>query len=490
MRRTTLFAAAPARYSLPTLFFVSSEPMPRTSLSIELTPRLGIAAAGIALCCVAGGSSRIDVPSLLVLRPVLIALAAAMLMTAGPWRWDRVRTLCVLLGLFAATMAIQLVPLPPSVWLSLPGRAPFAREAAALGVAQPWRPIALAPDLVWNSLFALLPVAFALIVHAGLPRRQWGIGVATILAIAAVSALLGVVQIVAGSASPAYLFAATSRDLPVGLFANRNHQAVFLAASLPLLAAGLSLYGSALARVRLLAIGVCVVMALFFFVMILVTGSRAGTLLAIVGLAGFLLLLPLPRSDGARRMTTIYWGAGVAAVATIATLVVALGRAASVDRALEMADQTDLRFRTWPVMARIAHDVFPIGFGWGAFDPMFRHYEPDALLKPTFFNHAHNDLLEVFLAGGLPAIAVVGAFMIWWGRHALLAWRRGSGSDAPLARAGALVTGILLAASLVDYPLRTPMLAMVLAVASCWMIGEQGPGQSRSRARRLFSGRS
>ena len=439
----------------------------------ERTPvdrrRLWIAIVGLVLCGVTGGSSRVDIPALLVMRPALIMMGATMLAMTAAWDVRRFRKPALLSLLFALTMAIQLVPLPPSIWLALPGHAAFAREAIALGEAQPWRPVALAPDLTWNSLFALVPVAFLLVAHAGIPSTQWRWLLVTTVALALGSALLGLAQIVAGPASSAYLYAATSRDLPVGFLANRNHQAVFLAASLPMIAACISLYAQACPRRRLPALGLGTTVALFLFIMIFVTGSRAGTMLAVFGTLGYFLLLPARPTGGKWSGKATYWGAATAATAMIAGLVILLGRATSINRALEEQGLSDLRVETLPVVLHITRDFFPFGIGWGAFDPVFRLYEPDSLLRPTFFNHAHDDLLEVLLAGGLPGLAVVLAFLAWWAVNAISAWRLPAGTESILARAGSLTSAILLAASLVDYPLRTPLLAMVLILACCWM---------------------
>ena len=62
------------------------------------------------LCLLGGGAARPDVLSLLYLRPLAIICLVALLVSPGKWEMDRFRFLFVLLGLFAVTMIVQLIP--------------------------------------------------------------------------------------------------------------------------------------------------------------------------------------------------------------------------------------------------------------------------------------------------------------------------------------------------------------------------------------------
>src|SRR3546814_14127035 len=58
--------------------------------------------------------------------------------------------------------------------------------------------------------------------------------------------------------------------------------------------------------------------------------------------------------------------------------------------------------------------------------------EPFRLLKPTYFNHAHNDFLEVVLDGGLPAALLLLVAIGWYAIASIRAWRaRGRHSVLP-----------------------------------------------------------
>ncbi len=71
---------------------------------------------------------------------------------------------------------------------------------------------------------------------------------------------------------------------------------------------------------------------------------------------------------------------------------------------------------------------FPVGSGLGGFDPLFRMHEPFELLKPTYFNHAHNDWLEIALDAGGAGIALLFGSILWWGMASARAWRSADGS--------------------------------------------------------------
>lgn len=426
------------------------------------------------LCLVGGGASRSDALSLLYLRPAAILLIALIAIIPGTWSSGHCRPLFILLALFSATMLIQLVPLPPMLWTLLPGHARFAEAAVVAGMPQPWHPISLTPDLTLNSLLALLlPFAALLGFTAIRPDQRAALLPILLIGIGA-SAIIGIAQLSGGRSSVLYLYRITHNGSAVGFLANRNHEAALLALAFPMLR--LWTLGPArdrhYTRMRFwiaVAIGCCLVPAL------LVTGSRAGVALGLVGLIAALTLAP-PRSGshrprtGRRAFTILILIAGVAALGVAA---VVLGRAEAFDRLLMLPHSfgEDVRFENFAMTLRIAGDFLPFGSGFGSFDPIFRVYEADWMLKPTYYNHAHNDAIELVLTGGVAAALVLGGFLIWALRRATAAFRpyASHSSTKLFARLGAVMILILFLASLVDYPLRTPLLAVIFTLACAWL---------------------
>ncbi len=423
------------------------------------------------LCLLGGGAARADVESLLYLRPAAIVCLVALLLSPGEWEFRRFRTLFILLALFAATMLVQLIPLPPGLWASLPGFAPYTEAAAAAGVAEPWRPISLAPDLTLNSLLALLPCLVVLVGFAGIREGQRRLLLPVLIGFVAVDALLSVAQFAGGPESRAYLYAITNTEAPVGLFSNRNHNAVCLAMAFPMLAiwVGMPAPNRQYQRSRS---WIALAFGLLLVPMILATGSRAGAVAGAIGLAIALWLAPSFTSSWERRWRI----ASRIAMALIPILLVVL--TIYTNRALSFFRMTDanalggdLRFEALPVLGDMLRTFSPQGIGFGAFDPVYRGFEPDTLLTTEYFNHAHNDLIELLLTGGVLALLLLLVFVAWWGRRMVRSLIAGDRQriSGKLAQLGGVMILILLGASLVDYPLRTPLLAAIFTIACCWL---------------------
>lgn len=437
------------------------------------------------LCFLGGGGSRGDILSLLYLRPAAVLCLFAFLWWSRKGDLKAVKAPLILLGLFAALLVIQLIPLPPGIWMNLPGRAPFAEAAALAGIDQPWRPISVAPDLTLNS-FAALVVPFATLVgFAVLGERQRQALLPALLLAALASAVLGLAQLTAGPESPFYLYAVTNDGSAVGLMSNRNHQAVLLAIAYPMLAcwATIPQKDPRSRRFRALA-AACV--GFFLIPMILVTGSRAGLLLGGVGaMLSILFYFNEQRLYGGGMRGALRLGAliaiGMGAI-LIAAASFVFSRSEALTRLVAMDVETDLRFANLPTFMQMARDFFPVGAGTGTFDPVYRIYEPHALLAPEYLNQAHNDLIDVAISSGVLGLLLLAAALIWWAGRS---WRLFTGSgEAVMAgrygRLASIVTIMMLASSLVDYPLRTPSLAMVFAICCGWLSATGRPANTHS----------
>lgn len=409
-----------------------------------------------------GGASRADVTSLLYLRPVLvIGLFLLWLVPAARDRLIvRTRMPMILLCLFVLSIACQLVPLPPAVWQALPGYGRFTEAATIASMPQPWRPLSLAPMLTINALLAILPAAAGLYGGMCITARDQVRIMHCILITGVFSALLGAVQI-GGGGTIAYTYAQTSPGLPVGLFSNRNHQAVFLAMCLPLLALWAIERRGPADRVRpWIAAGT----AFFLLVMLVVTGSRAGLAIGIAAVMVSGWLVARTRTGGLRRQRMIVIAAAAGMVGLVIAIAILAGRALTIERLFALTGSADeQRLNALPTLLTMIRDFLLSGIGYGAFDPAFRMYESDAALHYTYFNHAHNDVLEMILTGGIPAILLLIAGIAWFIAAARKTARASSGQRQPWPLVSAVLVALLLGASLTDYPLRTPFLAFVFA---------------------------
>lgn len=111
----------------------------------------------------------------------------------------------------------------------------------------------------------------------------------------------------------------------------------------------------------------------------------------------------------------------------------------------------------------------PWGSGLGSFVPVYAMTEPPRdVLADTFANHAHNDVLELWLETGAVGLVILAAVALWWLLRVAAVWRPTTGQeiDGALARVGTIVIVLLIGHSVVDYPLRTNALMAVVAFAA------------------------
>lgn len=426
----------------------------------------------VVLTFVCGGASRADVLPLLVLRPSSIVACGWGLWAMPAHLFRQYRTLWWLAAATMILVAVQLVPLPPGVWPMLPGRTLVVAVDRAAALEAVWRPVSSTPDLTWNSLFALTTPLATLFMIVSLPRDWSERLCAVLIAIGLASGLLGILQLI-GTVDESLSYATRNAGSATGLFANRNHSATFLACLFPVLA----VFAAGGRRPHQI---VAVAGAIILAPLIVATGSRAGILLgglAIV-LAALLLLDDRRRRVPEGLSPRLRWAVPAFGIATLLILaaVALLVRADTWNRLLQSGGTTEKRLQAWPVVMRLARDQMPLGSGFGSFDAVFRAGEPAALLSPTYFNHAHNDWLELWLTGGIPVVALLAAGLVAWGVAARRVWARNANPrvEGRLARAGSVVLLMLALASMVDYPLRTPSISMFAAIAVAWLaIGQR-----------------
>ncbi len=450
--------------------------MPASEPKASATRQLDVAfwALGLLLLLmfVAGGGSRPDVSSLVVLRP-----ASALALGFALWGMTRAQLLRhrFIFGMATAIVAlvvIQLVPLPPAIWSVLPGRGLVVEIDAAAGLGSVWRPINLVPSAGWNALFALIPPLAVLLLGARLDSRgRWWVAW-LLIAIGMFSALLAVLQLGSDPYGPLYLYRVTNEGSAVGLFANRNHQAVFLASLFPLLAVCASAARPSRIDARLRAAGALAIGA-FLLALILVTGSRMGLLTALIGLLSVPMLYSMPRSlrtAAAGRRHLMQAGVAIAILIVVATTIV-FGRALAIERFVDPTAAETVRNQAWGPMFSAAMVYFPAGAGFGSFGDIFKVHEPHDLLATTIFAHAHNDWLELLLTGGLPAVLLLGIAMTAFIVMAVRWWRlrKGREEDVLLGGAGLWMVVIFAVASFGDYPLRVPSLACLFSVIVLWI---------------------
>jgi O-antigen ligase len=389
------------------------------------------ATALLTIAYVFGGSAAEQPgPELLIEFTAIVVLA----ITVGTWR-GLAPPLSALLIIFAmlALPLLQLVPLPFDIWTSLPGR-----EVAADVVA------IVDPGMrMWLSLW--VPVAMFLATLQTTPRERLWLA-ATVVALAGVSAVLGLLQ-VATDNPHLYLFESSHQGLPTGLFANRNHQAALMYAALPFIAA-LSLRRDE-RRPQMAGVAIALGVAVLLIAMIFATRSRSGMALMAVS-------LPLIAFGALRRQ--LGWkmiGGGILALGMLIALLFnsSIVRSA-VDRLLTQS--SDGRYDFWPETLYSIGVYFPAGAGLGSFIASYQATEQLAAVGTHYVNHAHNDYMEIALEAGLPGLAiVVFALAVFGWRTARLSRLLSNEDERMIASAASIVLFCFFLHSFVDYPGRT-----------------------------------
>ena len=412
----------------------------------------------VLLACLwlAGGASRMDDYG----QPVVRAAAWGILIIALVLAPRPDRTMLwpatLLVGGVLLIAIWQLAPLPPGIWSELSGRQLFL---AASSEAQPWRPFALVPADAINAVASLVVPVTVLLLALAVTADERARLLDILLGMIALSAMIAAFQFT----RPGQF------DSVSGLFANRNHFAVFVAIGC-LLTPVWVYSGSGGSRWRpLTGIG----LILFFSLIVLGTGSRSGALLApmaiVIGLVTVRNRLRAQLAGRSRVTVALLLGGGICAVGALVLVSVWAGRAVSIDRALSLGTENEIRGRALPTVMMMVDDYFPAGSGLGGFATIFKVHEPDALLRPTYFNQAHNDLLGVVLDAGLVGAAMLAAAFMWWAWRSLGAWRSKPSKAVRLARAGSAMLLLLGVASLVDYPVRTPIMMALAVIGALWL---------------------
>ncbi len=421
-------------------------------------------------CLLLGGSTRAPWPNMaLQLGAVAILSWAAM---ARP-RFQAGRPgsqLATIVVAMVGMIIFQLVPLPPPMWTGLPGRAFVANGFDLLGQPRPWLPLSLAPyNTLTSALWLLPPLAIlAGVLRLDAFRETWmtfAIGLAALVGV-----IVGALQVtdVHDAASRWYLYSVTSPGVAVGLFANANHMAILLVATLPLLVA---IYGArrkdgsaSQSRASAGKVTILVGAMMVMIVGIGLIGSLAGVVLGAIVLAASMLVWARLDQPSTRWAFVAVGLGGMAAIAVLIASPLQNNLTAS-----GVENDYSSRYTSFSNSLRAAADHFPVGSGIGSFADVYPAYENPAWVDLWFVNHVHNDYIEVALETGLPGVLLILMFVLWWMQRAIAIWR--APTIDHFARAATIASAAIMLHSLVDFPLRTTAISALFAFCVALMVG-------------------
>jgi len=381
----------------------------------------------------------------------------------------------VLLALWLAFLLLQWVALPPDlVRLLSPRAAEVYAGAAYLGDGR-WPTLSLDPDATFAFWLKSCAYVLAFTLTLALVRRRarlmWLCG--AIVATGVLQAVYGSLMHLAGADIAVLGTPINHSNYASGSYVNRNHLAGLLemciAVGIGLMIAQLenrpsrgwkefiqnilSLILSPKAALRVLLVVMVVALVMTrsrtgntaFFASLLVTG-----------------VLALVLSRAAPRGTVLLIGS------LIAIDLLVIGAWFGVERTIQRIEQTtqlqiEQRSDPAPYVLRIFEDYPLVGSGGGTFYTAFTRYRGQDIIP--YFDHAHNDYLQVLVETGVIGAALAGLAVLTSLLCAVLALAR---RRDPLARGVAfgVIMGVTALGihSAVDFNLQIPANALLFAM--------------------------
>ena len=393
-------------------------------------------------------------------------------------------------------IAAQLVPLPIGVHDRLSPNATAVAGAVAMTAPTPVprAPISIDPE---STAWALaLGASYVVLFWCARTIFRFGGVRQTIRGVSVLGLALSVLVAVQRTTSPKLLYwkwqPLSAGASPYGPFVNRNGLAAWLAMAIPLAigyvvvrqrsqarsGGGLTqTLASIDATTLLLGGSACLMMGGLFGSL-----SRSGIFAAAIGLTAFVLLAQA-RITAGRALASV--AAGLAAVVAIGAMYANLGALA-----MRMQETTELgewgRRVIWHDTIQMIRDFQIAGVGAGAFKRGMLVYQEGS--RQFFFNHAHNEYLQLVAEGGL-LLAVSAALALAAGVVLIGARLRADQTGMFWIRVGAICGLIAVAVqSAFDTSLRTPadgVLFAVIAAIALHQREEAPPRHQRSPHPRL-----
>ncbi len=352
-----------------------------------------------------------------------------------------------------ALPVLQIIPLPPDVWQSLPGRDIVESSLALVGAENTWRSFSVDPANTALALSGLIAPVVLLFVALGSEDRNPQPVLYFVIGLTLAVILLGAIQLSTGGAIGS-LYHSREPDYLLGTFANHNSTGLFLLIGMCCLIE--SVFRASASRGQVILYGA---IALLLFIAVVLTMSRSSIALLIV---------PLTLAGFRAWKSGVFQRFGKAAIIGIVVggLAILAGGlalssnervAVSVDR-FSVIEST--RAELWTDSLASAQRFFPVGSGMGTFDEVIQLDESLETIQPQRAGRAHNDYLELVVEGGLLSVSIL---FIWLAYIAirLLGSRHATAVSKPFIAAVSL---LYVAQSVLDYPLRSQALLCVAAI--------------------------
>ena len=440
--------------------------------------RHGAIAAGFIACAMVFGGGGSPNPATEVILQCAFALAAlAWVWTTRSYDADVPKALLIGGATLLLLPALQILPLPPLMWQSLPSRELALDTLTLVGQQDSWRALSIAPYSTLAGVLALVPAVALMCAVSTLGGADRTLIVGAIAGVAVVGAVLGAAQLASGPEA-LRLYERSHRGWLTAFHANRNAAAdVLVIGSLAASAwyARIDLTRSKIEQAGWIFAAVqCVLLAA-----LVLTGSRAGI---VIGVLSVTVHLAIWRPN----LVDLNKGALAGGVSVIVTSLLALPLLLSdnnrIARVMQRFDaRDDARIPLWQDAWDAMVAYWPTGSGIGTFTNAFQPFESLSNLDGAFVNRAHNDYMEFIMEGGVFALALLVIGAIWLLLVARKAWHA-SPQDRALQLFAHGTLAVIALHSIVDYPLRNMAIACLAGTAAGML--SRTPSQRPALSRR------
>jgi len=436
----------------------------------------------LAIAMLVGGGQGSVVESLVALGGLALILMATHAATAQSDGQPPSPSFWLVPAALLALPVLQLIPLPYAVWSHLPGRPTLAAALSSAGIDPAVGAWSVSPVETEGVLWSLLVPAGVFMAALLMSTVQRRVMIAVALAFAAVNAFVGLWQLLDGPQSPLYLYRITNLGEAVGLFANRNHLASLLAVCLPVAAGVLAdRFRARQEGARDLQVWLLTALLVLLSVAVTATKSRAGFALFMISVVASAVVLFARRRSRAVAGLRPWLRAGAVLVVVMIVQLTLYGM-------LSRLEQDPLEEHRWSLTSNTILAARPtrgLGYGFGTFVPAYDEIGDASADIPPYVNHAHDDYAELWLEGGIPAVALALVALVVLVAQSVRLWRgRGEEASGPIEdrglRAGAAFGLLLLALhSFVDYPLRTLTMASIAGLLAAVVLAPVHKSASR-----------
>lgn len=430
---------------------------------------------------VAGGSSVAQNVFFFAFRMLSAALLAVAIVRLYHSRLTMRETLslaliCAAVGL----IVLHLVPLPYQIYKALSGREVAVAAFTAAGITPGWQPLSLDPQATTSYLVALMPpiAMFIATMLSSLQDRLRTAGV--ILGATLASVVLGLLQRLQGTKSTLYIYEITNNGAATGFFSNKNNFAMLACVAIPLIWFMCQHYLRSSRTNKVFILSAAMAMLFAVLVGIAASGSRSGMILGILAI-----VLSAAMSRKAYFKPARPLGLKIPVWFLLSTLIpIGLYGAAGLLRVANTDVVTDARSFISGATITAAARYFPFGSGFGTFQEVYAMHElPSIIPSGEYVNHAHNDWLEIWLEGGLPAAQLLLIFVALFASQTIQVWRtKGPHATMLFPKAASIGVIILLGHSFAEFPLRMPALALIFAMLLAVLISPREERRLRTRA--------